>query len=387
MESDQLILYIDTDLERQCKVCQTTYILKYFDRHDGCQYDKRFTCIHCRRKYLSTFEGFMRKLFGDSTQSSKRRLEKGRIEAGEHTITTDDLKEIWNQQNGKCYYSGISMVTKQNSDWMCSIERLDSQKGYVHGNVVLVCYEFNGMIQWSTFKVESVRKQLLSPTLSIFDTIVKSLSSDGHPNHKCEILFVHGDNKGKRCCDIHDQCNNIRHRKIRQTEGVKCSQCNIVKPREQYGKKISSGCTDCCSLFTDKYQKYTCTPKGRLYRTLYHAREHTLMRNNKNREKTDCTLMYEDLVELLVSQRGKCFYSGIEMTYGMAKTDDWVISLERINPTGGYSKDNICFVCAEFNGMDHTAKSKYFNGGSGAWSKSKFNMFESILINKTEIRE
>lgn len=387
MESDHLILYIDTDLERQCKVCRVTYTLKNFERHHGCQYDKRFTCCHCRRKYHNTFDGFMRKLFGDSIHSSKRRTGKGRTLAGEHTIKTEDLKAIWNRQNGKCFYSGISMSTKKNSDWMCSIERVDSQKGYVHDNVVLVCYEFNGMIQWSTSKVVSVKERLLSPPCSIFDTVVKDLLSDGHPNHKCEIIFVHGNNKGKRCCDVHEQCNNVRHRKIRQNEGIKCSLCNVIKPRDQYRKKISSGCTDCCSRFSDKYQKYTCTPKGRLYRTLYHAREHTLMRNSKNRQKTECTLTHDDLVELLVSQRGKCFYSGIEMTYGMAKTDDWVISLERINPIRGYSKDNICFICAEFNGMDHTAKSKYFNGGSGAWSKSKFKVFESILINKTEIKE
>ena len=36
---------------------------------------------------------------------------------------------------------------------MCSIERLDENKGYIKGNVALICKEFNtGFYQWSSDK-------------------------------------------------------------------------------------------------------------------------------------------------------------------------------------------------------------------------------------------
>ncbi len=38
-------------------------------------------------------------------------------------------------------------------------------------------------------------------------------------------------------------------------------------------------------------------------------------------------------------------------------------------------------VCAEFNGVDYTAEMKYSNGGSGAWSRDKFNFFLFTVLN------
>lgn len=35
------------------------------------------------------------------------------------------------------------MVYKRNTEWRCSIERLDNNKGYNKENTVLICAEFN----------------------------------------------------------------------------------------------------------------------------------------------------------------------------------------------------------------------------------------------------
>jgi len=67
------------------------------------------------------------------------------------------------------------------------------------------------------------------------------------------------------------------------------------------------------------------------------------------------------------------------LRYGFSRKNNWVASLERIDPGKGYTKDNVCLICAEFNGHDRSASVKYSNGGSGAWSVEKFKYFLSIL--------
>lgn len=57
------------------------------------------------------------------------------------TITLDDIKQLWEDQNGKCYWLGIDMsledVLVKNSPFAVSVERIDSNLGYVPGNVAL----------------------------------------------------------------------------------------------------------------------------------------------------------------------------------------------------------------------------------------------------------
>lgn len=59
----------------------------------------------------------------------------------ELTITIDDIKQLWDNQNGKCYWLGIDMsledVEIKNSPFAPSVERLDSSIGYVPGNIAL----------------------------------------------------------------------------------------------------------------------------------------------------------------------------------------------------------------------------------------------------------
>lgn len=57
------------------------------------------------------------------------------------SISIDDIKDLWHKQNGKCYWLGIDMSLEdleiKNSPFAVSVERLDNNLGYVHGNIVL----------------------------------------------------------------------------------------------------------------------------------------------------------------------------------------------------------------------------------------------------------
>jgi hypothetical protein len=62
-------------------------------------------------------------------------------------ITFNDVIGIYNKQEGKCYYSGRQMVPFTNNSCSISIERLDSDIGYIPENIVLCCTMVNYMKQ------------------------------------------------------------------------------------------------------------------------------------------------------------------------------------------------------------------------------------------------
>lgn len=58
------------------------------------------------------------------------------------------LRELWIKQEGKCAISGIQMTTTMfagRTPTNMSVDRIDSDKGYIKGNVQLVCMAVNQM--------------------------------------------------------------------------------------------------------------------------------------------------------------------------------------------------------------------------------------------------
>jgi hypothetical protein len=86
-------------------------------------------------------------------KSSNERIKQNK-KIKEFSINIEDLKEIWNKQDGKCYYSGRKMKYNfsrkelpklKSHPEKVSIDRLDSNKGYIKDNIVLCCLMANTM--------------------------------------------------------------------------------------------------------------------------------------------------------------------------------------------------------------------------------------------------
>ncbi len=77
-------------------------------------------------------------------------LRKAKSRNKNFNLTLQDLKEIWDRQNGICPYTGIKLVewnykTESNSLYTASLDRIDSNKGYLKDNVQFVSKNINYM--------------------------------------------------------------------------------------------------------------------------------------------------------------------------------------------------------------------------------------------------
>lgn len=75
------------------------------------------------------------------------------------------LKELFDSQDGKCAISGIQMTMNRarakkdkKSPYYASVDRIDNKKGYIRGNVQLVCLGINYMR--NTFSIEKTKEFL-----------------------------------------------------------------------------------------------------------------------------------------------------------------------------------------------------------------------------------
>jgi hypothetical protein len=69
----------------------------------------------------------------------------------EVTVTVDDLKYVWDKQEGICEFSGVQLVLStyskiiKNPIYTASLDRIDSSKGYIKGNIRWVSAAINYM--------------------------------------------------------------------------------------------------------------------------------------------------------------------------------------------------------------------------------------------------
>lgn len=84
--------------------------------------------------------------FRRSLDTSEQSFEHRRFKP--HYLGLDDVFRLWTQQKGICSLSGFGMNPLSESSWdRPSLDRIDSRKGYIPGNVQWVCWAVNLMKQ------------------------------------------------------------------------------------------------------------------------------------------------------------------------------------------------------------------------------------------------
>lgn len=146
---------------------------EYLTRLDNLNRSKKSGRIcHCPkcsgnfiRKYSTYFTGTF---FG--------RIKKGaRDRKLEFALTPQDIDSLFEQQNFKCAYCGIKLKTESletrppgrppltNDPQKPSLDRIDSNKGYIIGNVQFVCSQCNYM------KLDYSHKEFLDKCIQIVE--------------------------------------------------------------------------------------------------------------------------------------------------------------------------------------------------------------------------
>jgi hypothetical protein len=150
--------------KRRCYKCKKIYPYtdEYFSARSIC---KSCHAIHRKGLYQSQMNNLTaEQLIGlRCRQAYQRACKKGR----EFNLTPENLLKIYNSQNGMCYYSGIKMEIAlkgySSNNYVLSIDRKDSHRGYTEDNVVLCCDAVNTMkMQMETDEFLSLCKKIVS---------------------------------------------------------------------------------------------------------------------------------------------------------------------------------------------------------------------------------
>ena len=140
---------MDTKL---CVICNTE---KNIDDFYKSQRGRK--CIDCVLKKARVYKKIrrsnpeFRKIEGQKQKERRVRLWQNTLihdskhRGIENTLTTDDINELFEKQNGLCFWFKVPLIpsSKGKHPQQPSLDRLDRSKGYTKENVVLCCYSAN----------------------------------------------------------------------------------------------------------------------------------------------------------------------------------------------------------------------------------------------------
>lgn len=139
-----------------------------------------------------------------------------------------------------------------------------------------------------------------------------------------------------------------------------CKTCSRWKAVSEFGPakatcdKLETRCKSCS---VDKVIAYRNSCRKAFFRTLSSRHKGNLVTGSQRRrdmlaDSCVCTAVLEELWQ---EQGGKCAITGVEMTHvsgeGRVYTN---VSIDRVDSTAGYTRDNIRLVCVIVNIMKHT---------------------------------
>lgn len=144
------MIYKDTDLYAKCGETDPDK----FDRY------RNFMCSKCtreeeERKWKNVGAWLLSKCEKNANSRKYISVNKDCVKS-EINITEEYLNELYEIQGRKCYYSGVSF----SKDYRPSVDRIDSSKGYIKGNVVICEDKIN--IMKSNLSIEEFKERIMN---------------------------------------------------------------------------------------------------------------------------------------------------------------------------------------------------------------------------------
>ena len=140
------------ETHKTCKICNTTKpIEKFYKSQRTLKF--KICSLEISRKYKKEKRKDIefRKIEADKQKERRVRLWQNTLihdsknRGVEHTLTINDINQLFQKQNGLCYWFNVPLIPSNDSKHpqQPSLDRLDRNKGYTRDNVVLTCYSAN----------------------------------------------------------------------------------------------------------------------------------------------------------------------------------------------------------------------------------------------------
>jgi len=130
--------------KNQCMECYAIYQNKYREkRKDDLNSNKRRWYADNQKELRIRARDYVQqspeRFLIDLARRTRHTAQKRKKEKAEYNIEHKDLQEIYDSKNGLCNITGLKMKHEYGSLYSISVDRIDSDKGYIKGNVQLVC--------------------------------------------------------------------------------------------------------------------------------------------------------------------------------------------------------------------------------------------------------
>ena len=149
---------------KTCRVCgEVKLLVEFYNKHNDCK--------DCTKKAVARNKIGYVPLHERSVQSRLKNLcTKAKLSTKEFSLTPSDLSVIWEKQKGRCAYTKLPLLATANQFNTVSLDRIDSDVGYVVGNIQLVCAAINKMKQEYTEDLFVLLSLLVTQNNKLSDT-------------------------------------------------------------------------------------------------------------------------------------------------------------------------------------------------------------------------
>jgi len=136
---------------KTCISCKETYSTQFFGRDKRSADGLRSKCRDCHVT-SQTYAKNKRNIYANR-ETLKGRFSYWKARANynnkktEWNLSYEDIRELYINQDGRCFYSGARLEFRSSNDLTISLDRVDSKKGYIPGNIVLCTADINYMKQ------------------------------------------------------------------------------------------------------------------------------------------------------------------------------------------------------------------------------------------------
>lgn len=152
----------------------------------------------------------------------------------------------------------------------------------------------------------------------------------------------------KLCCSAAARAARERDKeriKARKQAYYQRNKERVMEQHREYLAKNPGRSRD----YYDEYRKKNRERIAAWWKKTPRGRFSVLLTLALKRRPTESPITISELMDLWVSQKGRCAVTGIEMAWRQGETLPNSMSIDRIDNSIGYSKDNIRLVCYQVN--------------------------------------